>query len=274
VRIALTASIAFLTTSVPGLHGASILNTFCSVDLPGGTVAVNSTADCNVMGAPVGAFPFAPFAEAHAGTDYGFEPFLWPDGSSGESFYASVSARSGAGHLFHDAYSHAEAYAELSLGATTAGPVRPGLIDVAFFGRVDHADGFGRVTSSIGSLFAEIPEPNQSCSGACGGTFPFVLGQPFDIHLVAFTESWATDVNGLSFESAFGYSYLRLRELDGTPTDLFLASEPPTLVPEPSSWLMLAPALLILLVGRLVGRYVRRNRCVPDLDVCDKLSAR
>lgn len=257
MRITLTASIVFLLVPASSLHGDSIVSTFCRVGLAdGGEIAVSSTGECNVVG-PLGPIRFPPQAEASAATGYGLLE---------GAFWASASVRTFAIHpgydpdiLVYTEYSTARAYAELSFHATTAGPVRPGLIDLSYFGfdssegnRDFHANGM------IGNLFAEIQEPDGSCRGACDGTFPFILGQPFDIRVSAFAESWGNWYS-LGVSTGFLDADFQLRELDGSPVDLLLDSEPPVPVPEPSTFLLLAPALSLLVLGRVVGRYLRQE---------------
>lgn len=265
MRIALTASIVFLLARASFLQGDSIASTFCRVGLPdGGEIAVSSMGECNVVG-PLGPIRFPPQARAWAATDYRFLAFDWSETIPAGAFWASTGVRTSAVHPgydldnpFYTEYSTAVAYAELSFQATTAGPVRPGLVDLSYYrlsgssgNREFYADGM------IGNLFAEIQEPGGSCQGACDGTFPFILGQPFDIRVTAFAQSWGTNYSGGDSDGFFE-AFVQLRELDGSPVDLVLDSEPPAPVPEPSTFVLLAPVLSLLILGRVAGRYLRR----------------
>jgi len=257
MRVVATASTLLLLACVPCLRGASILSTFCSVILPDGSAAeATSTAACSVVGPVVPPSPQEPFAEAHAFTDSALLPpgshEDFPDGA----FWAVASAQTyvrTAPYQPFEPPSRAEASAELFLTAETAGPVRPGLIDLLFLQDIDIDFGvsFAQLQVMIGSLFAEVIEPSAPCRGACNGTFPFLLGQPFDIYVAAFSQASAEPiVSGGSSRRGEVQVLFQLRELDGTPVDL--AS-----VPEPSTIALLALGLVLLMLTRTVRESLR-----------------
>jgi hypothetical protein len=237
-------------------------------------LAVSSVNACSVVGPHIEPYTLTPFAKADASTHYGVlsadDSETIPEGA----FWAGAFVQTAALHTFPEhleiLYSEAEAHAELSLHAKTSGPVRPGLIDLAFRGNVDFDAGRSTayVEGVIGNLFAEIQDQDYgSCRGACDGRFAFVLGQPFDIRLIAHSHSWGTSGYGNGERHVYVNTTFQLRELDGTPVDLLAAFESPTLVPEPSTILLVAPVLSLLMLVRVAGRYRRgvrsrhRERC-------------
>lgn len=266
MRSALTASIILLLAPGSYLYGDSILSTYCRVALAdGGEIAVSSTGECQVEGPLVEPFPFPSSAQALALTDSGFMPLdsEYPDGTFGASVVVRTFARfAGYGdpYPFGGEYSTASAYAELNLHASSAGPVRSGLIEQFNWGWSDTGGHANRteVQVVIGNLSGQV-WPDGCQGAACSGTFPFVLGEPFDIRLSAFSQSWGDGEIKASGADTYWNIRFKLRELDGTPADLLLNSEEPAAVPEPSTLLLLAPALSLLILGRLVRQQLRKS---------------
>jgi hypothetical protein len=250
-------------TLASSAKAATILSTYCRIGLPGGgEIVASSTSDCSVMGPLVEPYRFPPSAEASAYAHYYFysldgEPEI-PEGT----FSAFVRVRADANHvpLEWNDYSNARGEAELSFRATTAGPVRAGLIQ--FFNGWDgrglgQGDFQGQMV--VGNLFADIYEFGE-CIGACNnrGTFPFVLGEPFDIRLAAVALGWADRYDPGKAAGDLSLQF-KLRELDGTPVDLLLESESPVAVPEPSTVLLFAGGLTSLVLLRVFGRCRRKE---------------
>jgi hypothetical protein len=254
MRIAVTALISLLLTGSP-VGAATILSSYCRIGLPdGGEIVASSSSDCSVMGPLVEPYRFPPSAEASAYAHYGFysfegEPEI-PEGTF--SAFVRVTADARGVPLEWTNYSNARAEAELSFRGTTAGPVRPGLIQ---FFNLGHGEGLGYGDFQgqwvVGDFVGNIYEFG-GCLGDCFGetTVPFVLGDAFDIRLAAVALGWA-DRDGSGAASGDLYLQFKLRELDGTPVDLILDSETAVVVPEPSTFLMLLPALIFLVLARL-----------------------
>jgi hypothetical protein len=269
MRTALTASILFLLAPGSYLYGGAILSTYCRAGIAGGgEIAVSSAGECSVEGPLVEPFRLPSFAQALALTDSGFMPLdsEYPEGTFGATVIVRTFARfAGEGDPFPEGgeYSTASAFAELNLSASSAGPVRSGLIEQFNWGGSDTEGPANRseVQVVIGNLFGQV-WPGGCQDAACSGTFPFVLGQPFAIRVSAFAQSWGDGAIVSSRADTQWNIRFKLRELDGTPVDLLLDSEAPAAVPEPSTLLLLAPALSLLILGRLVGQRHRKNIAV------------
>jgi hypothetical protein len=264
MRLAAATSIVFLLTPGSCLFADSILSTSCRIGFVDGTeIAVNSTGTCNVVGPPE-PYRDSSYAWALAETLYRLEPpdYHLPEGSYRFATVARTLAiyNDRPGDPFSEAYAMASAYAELDLRATTAGPMRPGLIDLfSFVADSSWGNQTFYVQARIGDLFRE-GQYEGNCGGPCTGTFPFVLGQAFDIQALAFSQSWSGDPDVVSANDILLALRFRLRELDGTPVYLSFNTEPVSPVPEPSTLLLVAPALSLLLLLPVIGRYLRPRR--------------
>ncbi len=261
MRLAATASFVLLLAPASSLHGDIIASTYCRVAVPGGdAIEVHSPSGCSVTGPIVEGYSFPSTSEAQFSAYYEFlssagEPEI-PEGT----FSASVSVDADTRYLpvegFND-YSYARADIELSFRATSAGPVRDGLIQMLSFGE---GRGLGQggfdATSEIGNLFARADF--GSCTG-CQGTFPFVLGQPFDIRVFVSGGGLGNNTEQAGGAEGFILVQFKLSELDGTPVDLLLESDSPVAVPEPSTVLLFGAGLASLVLVPRFGR-CRRKR--------------
>jgi hypothetical protein len=247
--IARTAFVVCLLTAAPGAQGTTIVSTSCSTEFPDGspTASVTSTTGCTLGVDPLFANPREPFADAQASIGGFVEDGLF--GALGSAFTFVFQPTLDPPDFTFEVISAARASAALDLVAVSPGPLRPGLIDLAV--QSSGAGGFGGSAggeTGVGTLFASIFDLGN-CVGACEGTFPFVLGKPFDIHLSVFSESAASWFEPQSRNLNIQFSF-RLLELNGTPVDLQLVA-----VPEPSTFLLLA-SLLPLLVLALARRRI------------------
>jgi PEP-CTERM motif len=265
MRIAATASIVCVLLPASCLYADSILSTYCRVDLPdGGVSEINSTAGCSFV-LPIPPFTYPASAEASANSAYEFVAFdRFPAGT----FWASVGVSTAANHppfdrdlSIYPEFSTAQASAQLSFQAATAGPVRPGLVDLTYsFGYGCEGNADIQAEARIGDVFVEYLDPG--CPGfgrTAAGTYPFTLGQPFDIQLSTLAQSWGNFHSGGDSGGSFE-AFIYLRELDGTPVDLLLDSQPPAAVPEPSTLWLLATAMALLSLRRAIGRRVRKTQ--------------
>jgi hypothetical protein len=232
----------------------------------GGVTEISSTAGCSFV-LPIPPFTVPAFAEASARSGYEFLSVdLSEEIPAGSLWaYSSVSAR--AHHPPFDPelsswseYSDARAFAQLSLRATTAGPVRPGLVDLTYsFGWGCEGNTEVQGEGRIGDVFLKFLDPG--CPGfhpTVGDTFPFILGQPFDIHLSTFVRGVGGYPYGGNSDASFDV-FFYLRELDGTAVDLLLDSEGPVPIPEPSTLLLLASALSLLALQRAIALHLRKT---------------
>ena len=169
MRFAVAASIVLLLASDSSLYGDIIVSTYCRVPLPGGDVIeVSSSSGCSVTGEIVEPFKVPSSAEAQANAYYQFESYEpeIPDGTL--SAYVEAYADTLYAFPSFQDYSTARASVELSLRATTAGPVRSGLIELKSngYGRGYGVGGFD-ANSTIGNLFGLVD--GMYCIGDCWG---------------------------------------------------------------------------------------------------------
>jgi hypothetical protein len=130
----------------------------------------------------------------------------------------------------------------LDLAASSPGEIRPGLINLMFYGYVTPDPGGSGINLDlqVGSIFREV-----DLGGGFVSTFPFILGEPFIVHIGAWGAAGADGVHGAGDRQAYPLINFSLSELDGSPVQVRLYS-----VPEPSTLLLLAPMLPLLALKR------------------------
>ena len=145
---------------------------------------------------------------------------------------------------------------------TTAGPIRPGYLQLQFSGSVSYIyDGSGAITTGIVNINPNSSLPQFTCEeyGGCTGNaflqhnllIPFTLGKAFTIEASGYFDAYAYCNDGISGGSAESNYQFRFLEADGT-TAVEVSQ-----APEPSTCLLLAVPFCAGLVYRKRA-YLRR----------------
>jgi hypothetical protein len=260
IALFLTASLLVLA---PCVDGASVaIDAFCYTDLVGGgsitqTFSIRQNAPtmggCSV-GTPPDTFPGleAEFADAKALVDY--------DVSSGEflsmgRLALEVDYPIDDPSNTSDLHSRASVSLALSLIASSPGPSRPGLIELMAVNPItSEGTASALLEEQVGSIVRTLDS-----SGGIIGTFPFVLGEPFPVRVSI--EAFALDSGfyAYGYQETFFRLNFRLTELDGMPVDIQL-----TAVPEPSTLLLVASVLPLLIVRRFRCHQARNAACTHE----------
>jgi hypothetical protein len=134
----------------------------------------------------------------------------------------------------------------------TAGPIRPGLLNLSLAASVESVDGQGQINESFASYSATVSgggtPPCVGCIGAAG--LPFTLGTSFTLSFSGSAQSGALLLGGIGGPAyANGSISFSLFEADGTPVAISGGNIQAT--PEPRS------SAMIILLGLIVWRKIR-----------------
>ncbi|MGH9632596.1 MAG: PEP-CTERM sorting domain-containing protein [Bryobacteraceae bacterium] len=135
------------------------------------------------------------------------------------------------------------AFSEVTMNyqLTTAGPLRPGFLELAIGAGADWVDGEAAMRGQVGDHRFEAGR--MTCSGCGDYSLPVTLGAPIDVQLYALA-----NVAGNSSSAGSNVAYLDLDldffEAGGSPVESTLIDPDATaLIPEPLSWLLMASGL-------------------------------